>query len=132
MDYLSIIALVIAIFTFVSERISMRDKAYSKFSDIWLDMDQVFIDHPSLHKYFYTQETLDNKSTEYDLALCIAERFLDVFQYTKPLEKYLNKNDRQSYHEYRTKIENSPIMKEAKDKLIWSDKWNGNIQIPTK
>lgn len=39
-------------------------------------------------------KTRDINNKDFELALCISERFCDVFQYTDPWAKYLNKKDR--------------------------------------
>ena len=94
-------------------------------------MDQLFIDHPDMHKFFYKDSnncyakiTPDMK--EYELVLCIAEKFKDVFQYTFPLEKYLNRRDRVSYAKYKEMIMDSPALHISKYDLSWSNVWKNN------
>ena len=128
----SVVAVVISIIALVNDRISLHDQAYDKFSQLWFGMDQLFIDYPHMHKYFYYDDKknyclVKKDSTEYELAICIAERFMDVFQYTDPLEKYLKKEDRDSYAEYKKMIMGSPAVKEAKRCLSWSELWQPEL-----
>ena len=125
---LSIVAIVISLIAIMNERISLHDQAYEKFSQLWLDMDQLFVDHPEMHKFFYKDQdghyaTITPEMKEYEQALCIAERFIDVFQYTSPLEKYLKNSDRESYLQYKEMINNSPILNISRKKLSWSELW---------
>ena len=128
---LSIAAIVISLIAIFNERVSLHDQAYDKFSQLWFGMDQIFIDYPYMHKYFYKDEKgeyfpISTESKDFELAVCIAERFSDVFQYTDPLEKYLSKKDRDSYIKYKQMILNSPIVSMAKTKYSHSDHylWN--------
>ncbi len=112
---ISIVAIVISLLALFNERTSLHDQAYDKFSQLWFDMDQIFIDYPYMRKYFYANEkgeyvSIASDDDHYDLAICIAERFSDVFQYTEPMEKYLKKEDRKSYAAYKKMIQSAPPM----------------------
>lgn len=127
----SVIAVVISLIALISDRVSLHDQAYDKFSQLWFGMDQLFIDYPHMHKYFYYNEnkqysSIDKDNKDYQLAICIAERFLDVFQYTDPLEKYLKKADRESYKQYKAMVLGSPAVIEAKKNLSWSELWSSD------
>lgn len=109
----SIVAIVISLLALFNERTSLHDQAYDRFAQLWFDMDQILIDYPHMRKYFYTDEKgeytpISPDDGHYELALCIAERFSDVFQYTEPMEKYLKKEDRRSYIAYKNMIQSSP------------------------
>ena len=123
---ISIIAIVISLFALFNERTSMHDQAYDKFSQLWFGLDQIFIDYPYMRKFFYYDNAkeyavIDSDNEDYDLALCIAERFSDVFQYTEPWEKYLKKEDRDSYTAYKQMIQGSPAMKELRFRSWYFD-----------
>ncbi len=125
---LSIVAIVVSLFALFNDRTSLHDQAYEKFSQLWLDMDQLFVDHPEMHKYFYKNHNgeyaeISKDMKEYEQALCIAEKFKDIFQYTSPFEKYLTQSDRKSYNEYKRMILESPIIKISSDDLSWSHIW---------
>ena len=129
---LALSALVISIFALVPsftsnryEKISFKDQVYDRFSQMWFDMDRIFIEHPEMHKYFYKVEStgeyayLNPDDDDYALGICIAEMFSDVFQYTNPLEKYLSDGDRASYIDYKKMIMDAPIMKRMKQQHQW-------------
>lgn len=112
---ISIVAIVISFIALFNDRVSLHDQAYDKFSQLWFGMDQIFIDYPYMHKYFYKNDdneyaTIDINNKDFELAVCISERFCDVFQYTDPWEKYLNNKDRDSYVKYKQMILNSPAV----------------------
>ena len=116
---ISIIALVISLCAFFIDRASLKDQAYDRFTQLWFGMDEVFIEHPEMHKYFYRDEQgnyaeLKEDSEEYELAICIAQRFCDAFQYTAPLEKHLNESNRNSYIAYKNMIFESPALKDPR------------------
>lgn len=116
---ISIIALVVSLIAIFNERTSLHDQAYDKFSQLWFGMDQVFIDYPRMHKYFYKENgvytDLDENNKDFELGICIAEKFCDVFQYTAPLEKYLKRTDRESYVQYKEMVLSSPIVIKSHD-----------------
>ena len=128
---ISLAALILSIVAIVFQRESLKDEAYNRFSQLWFDMDQVFIDHPQMHKYFYRNRdgayaAIEASHPDYELAVCIAERFCDAFQYTDPMEKYLRAGDRQSYKRYREMICASPVLAQSHyidnktDKYYWN------------
>ncbi|MBQ9910087.1 MAG: hypothetical protein IJM50_01030 [Lachnospiraceae bacterium] len=129
---ISIVALVFSLFTFIHERLNLHDQAYNLFSQYWLSLDGFFIDHPGLHKYFYPDKegkyvAMEEDDPDRELALCVAEEFMDVFQYAETYKRYLKKEDRNSYEKYRISVMNSPLMKEARGVLeisspAWKDK----------
>ena len=113
---ISIAALVISLCAFFIDRASLKDQAYDRFTQLLFGMDEVFIEHPEMHKYFYPDEQgkyaeLKEDSEEFELAVCIAQRFSDAFQYTAPLEKHLNESNRKSYTAYKNMISESPALK---------------------
>ena len=135
---IALVALVISIVSLISsflsnkyDKISVREQVYDRFSKMWYDMDEVFIKNPQMHKYFYrNNETgrygeLKPGDKDYELGICIAELFDDLFQYTKPLEKYLRKDDLASYNDYKKMIMDSPIVQTAKRKYKWHE---GEVQ----
>lgn len=135
MTDLSLIALVVSIIALVSgfisnkyENASFMDQVYQRFAQMWFDMDQIFIQHPHMHKYFYRDSKtgsyadINPDSEDFELALCIVEMFSDIFQYTEPLEKYLLENDKNSYNDYKKMINASPAVKYSKEKYHWNDK----------
>ena len=129
---IAVFALIISVFALIPsftsnkyEKISFNDQVYERFAQMWFDMDHIFIEHPEMHKYFYKSEItgdyvyLNPGDDGYELGICIAELFGDVFQYTTPLEKYLAKADRDSYVDYKKMIMESPIMKTMKQQYQW-------------
>lgn len=136
MEYvLSIVATIISLVAIVMQRMSLHDQAYEKFMRIWLDMDQLFVDHPEMHKFFYKDQDgkyaeISKAMDEYPLAVCIAEKFKDIFQYTFPFEKYLTAQDRDSYIKYKKMIGNSPVIRLFNADFTWSEHelWNGRTR----
>ena len=129
---LAIVALVVSIFALIPsftsnryEKISFKDQVYERFAQMWFDMDHIFIDHPEMHKYFYKVEStgkyaiLNPNDDKFELGICIAELFTDVFQYTAPLEEYLSESDRASYLDYKKMIMDAPIMHAMKQEHQW-------------
>ena len=62
---IAILALAVSTFALISnftsnkyERNSFEDQVYQRFAQMWFDMDQVFITHPYMHKYFYKGERI--------------------------------------------------------------------------
>ena len=129
---LAISALIISMFALIPsftsnkyEKISFKDQVYERFAQMWFDMDHIFIEHPEMHKYFYKNEhtgeyaCLNSNEEHYELGICIAEMFCDVFQYTEPLEAHLSDADRQSYADYKKMILDAPIMKSMRQQHQW-------------
>ena len=129
---IAILALVVSAFALISnftsnkyERKSFEDQVYQRFAQMWFDLDQIFITHPYMHKYFYQggenngYATLTDNEENFELGICISEIFCDVFQYSEPLEKYLSKNDRESYEDYKKMIMSSPIVQTARKCHNW-------------
>ncbi len=129
---LSIIALVVSVFTLIANfirnnyaRSSFEDKVYERFVQMWTDIDKVFIEHPNMHKFFYydrvsqTYAKLLPGDKDFGLGICIAEMFRDAFQYAAPLEKYLSENDKQSYEDYKKMIAASPIVQASLVRYQW-------------
>ena len=129
---LAISALVISMFALIPsftsnkyEKISFKDQVYERFAQMWFDMDHIFIDHPEMHKYFYKNECtreyaqLSPDDEHYELGICIAEMFCDVFQYTEPLEAHLSDADRHSYVDYKKMIMDAPIMQMMRQQHQW-------------
>ncbi len=133
-DMIAILALIVSALALVPslvsnlyERHTFSDQVYQRFTQMWFDLDQVFIAHPDMHKYFYqckltgTYAALHPEDENYALGLCISELFMDVFQYSEPMERYLSKEDRKSYLNYKAMICNAPIVKHFKQIYKWSD-----------
>ena len=96
------------------------ENAYERFLSFWIEMDSCFIEHPSVHKYFYDCEwnnrLPDEGSSEYELALCIAEKFRDVFQYSEQIARDIPKKYKASYYDYMNRIMNTAIYKRMDEK----------------
>lgn len=131
---ISVVAIVISVIAIIPsftsnkiEQMSLKEQAYQQFAQMWFELDKIFIDHPHMHKYFYkfseTQEYIDLKPDDenYDLGICIAEMFCDVFQYSEPLEKYLTNEDRSSYRDYKKMVMNCPIVQRAMNQHKWHE-----------
>lgn len=123
----SVVALISNFMTNRHESVSFKDQVYDRFAQMWFDMDQIFIDHPQMHKYFYRNyitgkyaELLEDHD-DFELGLCISEMFSDVFQYSEPLEQYLTKEDRASYRDYKKMIMDAPIVKKSKEVHSWHE-----------
>lgn len=113
-------SLVALFFSLVHDRTTNAELAYEKFFSFWLEMDSCFIDHPSIHKYFYdnawTNKLPPEVGDDYDLALCVAERFRDVFQYSEQIARNVPSQYKESYYEYMNRIMNTAIYKEMDKK----------------
>ena len=124
---ISVIAIIPSFKSTEIEQMSLREQAYQQFAQMWFELDKIFIDHPYMHKYFYKfnekQDYVDLKPEEdnYDLGICIAEMFCDVFQYSEPLEKYLTKEDRDSYRDYKKMIMACPIVQRSLNQHKWHE-----------
>ena len=129
---LAVSALIISMFALIPsftsnkyEKFSFKDQVYERFAQMWFDMDHIFIEHPEMHKYFYKNERtgeyaqLSPDEAHYELGICIAEMFSDVFQYTGPLEGHLSDADRRSYADYKNMIMDAPIMKAMRQEHQW-------------
>ena len=134
---IAVLALAVSVIALISnftsnkyERNSFEDQIYQRFVQMWFEMDKVFIEHPEMHKYFYIDKVgnayaellSDNKN--FELGICIAEMFCDVFQYSQPLEKYLTKDDKESYEDYKKMIMHSPIVRTSLDRYQWHESEN--------
>lgn len=114
-----LVSLIALVSNFISNRYesnSFRNQVYERFAQMWFDMDQILINHPQMRKYFYHNyndeyEEISTENEDYQLGLCIAEMFCDVFQYSAPLERYLINEDREGYEDYKKMIMNAPIVK---------------------
>ena len=125
-----VVSLVALISNFTSNRyehISYREQVYHRFSQMWFDLDHIFIEHPHMRKYFYRNQAtgsyvpLPEAGPDYELGLSIAEMFGDVFQYSRPLEEYLDEEDLASYREYKKMITASPAVQALLTGYRWSD-----------
>ena len=123
----SVVALISNFMTNRHESVSFKDQVYDRFAQMWFDMDQIFIDHPQMHKYFYRNHItgkyaeLSEDHDDFELGLCISEMFSDVFQYSEPLEQYLTKEDRASYRDYKKMIMDALIVKKSKEVHSWHE-----------
>lgn len=131
---IAVLALVVSLFALISnftsnkyERSTFEDQIYQRFAQMWFDMDQVFIAHPEMHKYFYQggenngYALLTPEDDNFELGICIAEMFCDVFQYSTPLERYLSEDDRASYVDYKKMIMASPIVQLTQQRHNWHE-----------
>lgn len=74
-----------------------------------------------MHKYFYDNIMPDpvKDKEDYELGICIAEQFREVFQYSAPLADQLPEfyfDYVKSYEEYMARISNTKIYREADKK----------------
>ena len=138
---ISFVAVMISIGTIYVQIKGNQKNVNSIFANLWFDLDQVFTDHPEMHKYFYSHSTdgymtskelittipepQKENEEEFELALCIAERIVDVFQYADLFKDSLNQEDRDSYERYRKRMLSIPFMTNVV-KPIWENngsKW---------
>ncbi len=96
------------------------ENSYERFLSFWIEMDSCFIEHSSVHKYFYDSEwnnrIPDEESDDYEIALCIAEKFRDVFQYSEQISKDIPEKYKPSYYDYMNRIMNTAIYKRMDEK----------------
>ena len=141
---ISIVAVVAAIGTVILQVISnhAQIKRNQKdinavFANLWIELDQMFIEHPNMHKYFYAHDIKKDDSPlsgqpeavpeeDYELAICIAERIVDVFQYAELFKDSLNTTDRESYEQFKKRFFSSEFMEKVV-KPIWEN--NGSSWI---
>lgn len=131
LDIITIIISVIALFTAAitaiienrNHRVDVYTEISREFAEMWFEMDGLFIDSPGLHQYFYPTEegkpccSMPEEGTrDYYQAICIAEKFRDIFQYSEHLAVQLfdngNKEDAYSYYMYMKRISACPIYAE--------------------
>ncbi len=60
---------------------SLRDSALDNLSSRVLIVSQIFIENPSLRKYFYYSKEIDTENPDYEKVEAIAVLFLDIFDY---------------------------------------------------
>ena len=136
---ISIAAVVATVWTVVEQRENNQKNANAVFANLWFELDQLFVQQPHMHKYFYTHCTekgagpgkksvakITADSKDFDLALCIAERMVDVFQYAKLFKDSLSDADKNSYEEFKKSIFLTKFMIETV-KPIWEN--NGSQWI---
>ena len=94
---------------------------HRQFAEMWFMMDGIFIEYPELHQYFYPSGDIDYRKKlpqdprDMERAICIAEKFRDVFQYSEHMAKSiidLYEGDCASYLMYMQRIQNTEIYKE--------------------
>jgi hypothetical protein len=85
---------------------------YRSATDLTIDIDHVFVEHPELRKYFYDGEDLSHASEETRAeAEAIAELMLDCFECIWDLRKNYSKEDRFSWGRYiLDMLSESPVM----------------------
>lgn len=118
-DIISIIAALISLASFyvalVYSKKSYRTSEYNRFLEYWIEMDDIFIKHPEIHKYFYgnAKDKIPNNENEKEIAICIAERFRDTFQYSEITSTSIPKDHKESYEEYKERIKATAIYQYA-------------------
>lgn len=117
---ISLFALLVSLITFLIEFVYFRKnykmERYNAFLSFWVEVDDIFIDYPYLHKYFYDNKYVNEipyNENEKELAICIAEKFRDVFQYSEEISYSIDKKYSKSYYEYMHRIQNTKVYKIA-------------------
>lgn len=136
---ISIAAVVATVWTVQVQRENNQKNANAVFANLWFELDQLFVEQPHMHKYFYTHCTeegvdpgkktvteITSDDDNYELALCIAERMVDVFQYAELFKHSLSETDKNSYEEFKKSIFLTKFMIDTV-KPIWEN--NGSQWI---
>jgi hypothetical protein len=58
---------------------SLKSSVYSGITEATLTVDRLFIDHPELRPYFYSEKLVSENDTDYHKVLAAAEYILDFF-----------------------------------------------------
>ncbi|MBQ6628245.1 MAG: hypothetical protein IJH65_05440 [Methanobrevibacter sp.] len=124
---ISIVAVITSVGTLFAQNYGNKKSTNALFANLWIELDQIFIDHPDMHKYFYSHSTDINEvnpnpapvvEKDYEQALCIAERIVDVFQYAELFKDSLSKKDKDSYEKFKLRMFSSEFM-DQKVKPTW-------------
>jgi hypothetical protein len=103
-DYLSIFALLVS---FASLAISIyfakrgnENSAYDRATDLFLEIDRVFIEHPEVRLYFYGNQDLQPGDPIAPKVEAVAELILDVFEWIWRRQRELSLKDQEGWRRY--------------------------------
>lgn len=103
----SIVALVVsaasAVYAYRQGRRTLRVTTYQGATDLTLQLDQVFIDHPELRPYFYERRQppeSDNNDELRNRVLAAAEYALDIFECIWDHQDTYEENDKDSWRDW--------------------------------
>lgn len=105
-------------------------RAVVSFSKIFLDIDKLFIQNPSvlaLRPYFYEKRNETPKDPELlSLSKSVCEYIKDQMQYSEALLPYIPEEHEESYKRYRRYILDCSIMEESKTEYAFP--WELRLQ----
>jgi hypothetical protein len=111
---LALIASVISLFvSWRTARHSAKITTYRSATDLTLDIDRIFVEHPGLRKYFYEAVDTNAESAEvHSRVNAIAELMLDCFECIWDIRATYSAVDRGSWGHYvLDMLETAPAMK---------------------
>lgn len=119
-EYLSGVAVLVSVLSAtLAWRIgsrTVRNMSYRSATDLMLEVDRIFIEHPSLRKYFYHQMDCPKGHKDRALVEAVAELTLDVLECIWDDHRSYSKRDRESWSNYiRAMFDQSPVVQETYD-----------------
>ncbi|MGW6280053.1 hypothetical protein [Kribbella sp. NPDC055071] len=119
-EYLSGVAVLVSVLSAIlAWRIgsrTVRNMSYRSATDLMLEVDRIFIEHPSLRKYFYDQMDCPKGHKDRALVEAVAELTLDVLECIWDDRRNYSRRDLKSWDMYiGAMFEQSPAVVEAYD-----------------
>jgi hypothetical protein len=103
-DFLSVLALAISLVSIVlSVRYTVRGSkasAYDRATDLFLEIDRIFIEHPEMRAYFYGNEKVPAGDPVVQRVEATAELILDVFEWVWRRQEELVQRDQEGWCTY--------------------------------
>ncbi|MET9271212.1 hypothetical protein [Kribbella sp. NPDC003557] len=114
-EILSLIAVLVAVgsaaIAYQIGRRSLRITTYRSATDLVLEVDRVFIEHPELRPYFYDSEVCAPGHQHYNQVMAVAELELDVLECIWDARDSYSDDDYKSWAEYiKGVFETSPAV----------------------
>lgn len=115
-DYLSLLAIFVALVSaYAALRVDKKAihlEAFHRVTDLFIKMDEVFIEYPEARPYFYEDKVLpSNETVQSQRVLMIAEFVLDVFDWVCHDCVGAGKEDVESWREFMASVfETSPVL----------------------
>ena len=93
-------------------RRTLRITTYRSATDLMLEVDRIFVDHPQLRKYFHDGKPCAKTKADYNLVQAVAELELDVLECIWDSRKSYTKDDQESWAKYICGALESPAVKD--------------------
>ena len=103
-------------------RHSLRITTYRSATDLMLEVDRIFVEHPHLRTYFHDGQICPADHADYNLVQAVAELELDVLECIWDSRDRYNKADQESWAKYILGVLETPAIKlmyEDPDNTDW-------------